>query len=117
MSSKLIFDYMGVQLNAQKADGKTIIVNYNFKDVGEKHALYLENSVLNAFPDWQDDKADVTINIDRATLNDIMVGKTTMKDAIAANKVSFDGKQDKFFELMGMIEDLSQYFWFNISTP
>jgi len=117
MSSKLIFDYMGVQLNAQKADGKTIIVNYNFKDVGEKHTLYLENSVLNAFPNWQDDKADVTINIDRATLNDIMVGKTNMKDAIAANEVSFDGKQDKFFELMGMIDDLSQYFWFNISTP
>ncbi|OEF04969.1 alkyl/aryl-sulfatase [Vibrio genomosp. F10] len=117
MSSKLIFDYMGVQLNAERAEGKTLTVNYNFQDVEEKHTLYLENSVLNAFPDWQDERADVTINLDRATLNHIMVGQTTMEQAIADNLVTFEGDQAKYFELMGLLDDLSKDFWFNIATP
>ena len=60
MSTDLLFGYMGVQLDAKKADGKTLAINWIFPDINQKHALFLENSVLNHWPDYTDAKADVT---------------------------------------------------------
>jgi alkyl sulfatase BDS1-like metallo-beta-lactamase superfamily hydrolase len=64
MSSELLFGYMGVQLDAKKANGKTLTINWIFPDINEKHALFLENSVLNHWPDYTDAKADVTVTVD-----------------------------------------------------
>lgn len=117
MSLELAFGYMGIQLDAQKADGKTIAVNWVFPDIKEKHALYLENSVLNHIADYADKKPDVTITIDRATLNQVLAKQTSFEDAAKAGKIKFSGDQAKFGELMGMLTDLNQSFWFNIVTP
>jgi alkyl sulfatase BDS1-like metallo-beta-lactamase superfamily hydrolase len=46
MTIPMFFDYMGVQLNGPKADGKVIVLNWNFTDVGERYILNLENSAL-----------------------------------------------------------------------
>ena len=72
---------MGVQLNAKESDGKTIAINWVFPELKEKQALYLENSVLNHWPDFTDPKADVTVTLDRATLNKILLKETTFADA------------------------------------
>ena len=46
MSPELLFGYMGVQLDAKKAKGKTLAINWILPDINEKHSLFLENSVL-----------------------------------------------------------------------
>ena len=43
---ELIFDLWAVRLNPEKAEGKTIVINWTFTDVGEEFALNLENSAL-----------------------------------------------------------------------
>jgi alkyl sulfatase BDS1-like metallo-beta-lactamase superfamily hydrolase len=43
---ELLFGYMGVQLDAKKAEGKTLAINWILPDINEKHSLFLENSVL-----------------------------------------------------------------------
>ena len=117
MSSELLFGYMGVQLDAQKAEGKKIAVNWVFPDLKEQHTLYLENSVLNHWPDYTDAKADVTVTLDRATLSKILVKQTTFAEAAKAGQVKFTGDQAKFADLMGCLVDLNQFFWFDIVTP
>lgn len=117
MSSELLFGYMGVQLDAKKADGKKIAINWVFPDLKEKHTLYLENSVLNHWPDYTDAKADVTVTLDRATLSKILIKETTFADAVKAGQVKFTGDQAKFADLMGCLVDLNQFFWFDIVTP
>jgi len=108
---------MGVQLDANKADGKKITVNWVFPDIKEKHALYLENSVLNHIANYADKNPDVTVTLDRATLNLVLSGQQSFEDVTKAGKVMFTGDQAKFAELMGMLVDLNQSFWFNIVTP
>jgi len=117
MSLDLAFGYMGVQLDANKADGKKITVNWVFPDIKEKHALYLENSVLNHIANYADKNPDVTVTLDRATLNLVLSGQQSFEDVTKAGKVKFTGDQAKFAELMGMLVDLNQSFWFNIVTP
>ena len=117
MSPELLFGYMGVQLDAKKADGKTLAINWIFPDINEKHALFLENSVLNHWPDYTDAKADVTITVDRATLTKVLTKQVSFDDAVKSGQVSFAGNQAKFGEFMSYLVNLNQYFWFNIVTP
>ncbi|MFA0442344.1 hypothetical protein BCU70_01385 [Vibrio sp. 10N.286.49.C2] len=117
MSTKLVFDYMGVQLDAQRADGKNITINYVFPDSHEKFALELENSVLNTYENWQAKDADVTVTLDRSTLNNVIAGKVQMQDAIKGGDISFKGNDKQFYALMGMLDNLEGSFWFNMVTP
>jgi alkyl sulfatase BDS1-like metallo-beta-lactamase superfamily hydrolase len=117
MSPELLFGYMGVQLDAKKADGKTLAVNWIFPDINEKHALFLENSVLNHWPDYSDAKADVTVTVDRTTLTKVLTKQVSFEDAVKTGLVKFAGNQAKFAEFMSYLVNLNQYFWFNIVTP
>jgi alkyl sulfatase BDS1-like metallo-beta-lactamase superfamily hydrolase len=117
MSSELLFSYMGVQLDAKKADGKTLVVNWIFPDINEKHALFLENSVLNHWPDYNDAKADVAVTVDRSTLTKVLIRQVSFEEAVKTGQVKFAGNQAKFGEFMSYLVNLNQYFWFNIVTP
>jgi alkyl sulfatase BDS1-like metallo-beta-lactamase superfamily hydrolase len=117
MSLDLLFGYMGVQLDAKKAEGKVLAVNWVFPDIGEKHTLYLENSVLNDWPDYNDPKADVTVTIKRTDLTRVLAKQVSFADAMKDGLVSFTGNPAKLGELLGCLADLSQSFWFNIVTP
>lgn len=117
MSFDLIFGFMGIQLDAKKADGKKITVNWVFPDAKAKHALFLENSVLNHWADYQAKDADVTVTLDRAVLDQVLAKQLSFKDALAQGKVKLAGDAAKFEELMGMLVDLGQSFWFGVVTP
>ncbi len=111
----MFFDFMGVQLNGPKADGKVIILNWNFTDVGEKYVLNLENSALTYMPNQQSPNADATLTLTRATLDAITLGRTTFEKEVAAGNVKIQGDGNKFGELMGMLDTFKGDF--NIVTP
>jgi alkyl sulfatase BDS1-like metallo-beta-lactamase superfamily hydrolase len=115
MSLDLSFDYMAVRVNHPKADGKHIALNFDFPDVGESYAVELENGVLNHTSGLRLASADAAVTLDRATLDTITLGKTTMKDAIAAGEVKIDGDPTKLGELMSYLDTFP--FWFDIVTP
>ncbi|MBV9530790.1 MAG: hypothetical protein JO283_06910, partial [Bradyrhizobium sp.] len=117
MTLELLFGYMGVQLDAKKADGKTLAINWIIPDLDEKHALFLENCVLNHWPDYTAAKADVTVTVDRTSLTKILTMQVSFEDAVKAGQVKFEGNQAKFSEFMSYLVNLNQHFWFNIVTP
>lgn len=115
MNLDLYFDYMAVRLNHPKADGKEITLNFVFPDVDEKYMLELQNGVLNHSAGVQAENADLTVTLDRSTLDAITLQQTTMQDAAKAGDVKFDGDPAKLQELMSMLDSFE--FWFNVVTP
>jgi alkyl sulfatase BDS1-like metallo-beta-lactamase superfamily hydrolase len=109
------FDYMAIRLNGPGAEGKTIKINLNFPDIDEKYSLTLENSVLNYSKDKLLEDVDASININRSTLNSILLGETTLKDEVASGEVSIDGEAEALAELLLLMDNFN--FWFNIVTP
>lgn len=103
----------GVQLNGPKADGKVIVLNWSFTDVGEKYVLTLENSTLSYMAKQQAASADATLVLARATLDAINLGKTTFDKEIAAGKIEGDGR--KIAELFSLLDTFTGNF--NIVTP
>ena len=115
MSLDLFFDYLAMRLNGPKADGKRIVLNFDFTDVKEKYAVEMVNGVLNHTPGRQAKDADATVTLPRETLNQIVLKQTTLKDAITAGGVKIGGSEAKLDEMLSYLDSFD--FWFNIVTP
>jgi alkyl sulfatase BDS1-like metallo-beta-lactamase superfamily hydrolase len=115
MGLDLFFDYLGVRLNGPNAAGKRIVLNFDFTDVNQKYTIEMVNGVLNNTADRHADDADASIEVSRATLNQIVLGQTDLDKAISAGDVTIDGSQDKLKELLSYLDDFK--LWFNIVTP
>lgn len=111
----MYFDLMAIRLNGEKAEGKKIVINWNFTDTGEKYTLNLENSALTCVTGKLSATADATIILQRSVLNDIMAGDTTFMKEIAAKNITVEGNTLKLLELQGMIESVDPQF--NIVIP
>jgi alkyl sulfatase BDS1-like metallo-beta-lactamase superfamily hydrolase len=110
ISNELFFDFMGVRLNATKAEGKTMVINWNFTDSKQQYVLTLENSALTYVPGRQAANADATITLARGTLDAITLRKTTFPDALQAGLVKVDGDPRKLGDLLSMLDTFSVMF-------
>jgi alkyl sulfatase BDS1-like metallo-beta-lactamase superfamily hydrolase len=119
MTMDMIFDYMAITLNATKAEGKKIKINWNFTDTKEQYVLILENSTLSYTKDKQLNDVDTTITLDRAALNDIISADSDVNGVIASKLKSremvIEGNGQKMAELMSLMDKFG--YWFNIVTP
>jgi alkyl sulfatase BDS1-like metallo-beta-lactamase superfamily hydrolase len=114
MTIGMMLDFMGVRLNGPKAAGKTIVLNLVFPDVEERYVLNLENSHLSYLEGKHVEGADATITMDRATLDEIMLGQKTLDAGIEAGDVTVDGDPAKLKELLSLLDSFE--FWFDIVT-
>jgi alkyl sulfatase BDS1-like metallo-beta-lactamase superfamily hydrolase len=115
MSMPLYFDYMGIRLNGEKAEGRTIVVNWTFTDTGEKYALNLENCALTYRSGTLATSADVSLTLARSTLDAITTKQMTFEEAIAAGLIVVQGNPQRFAELISILDTFDPLF--AIVTP
>ncbi|MEM1244544.1 MAG: alkyl sulfatase dimerization domain-containing protein, partial [Pseudomonadota bacterium] len=111
----LLFDYLAVRLNADKAADKKIVLNLEFSDPRQEYILELDNGTLHHIQGVQAKNADATIQLKRETLNQILLKKITLQQAIASGAIKISGNAMKFIQLFSLLDKFD--FWFNIVTP
>lgn len=114
MPPELLFDYLGVRLNGEKAAGKRMVIDVAFTDLDKSYALMIENGTLNYSTEAADD-ADAKLTLSKAILDNIQLGQTTLKDAVASGDVKVEGKEQAVSDFLGLLDTYP--FWFNIVTP
>ncbi len=110
VSIDLAFDFLGVRLNAGKAEGKTIVINWTFTDLNQSYVMNLENSALTHTSGKLSGKADVSVTLTRATLDAITLRQRTFAGSIASGDVSISGNPLKLGELFGLLDEFSPGF-------
>ena len=108
-------DFLAVSLNHPKAAGRVLTLNFVMPDRDEKFVIYMENGVLNYTIGKQASNADATITMDRAVLDDINLGRTTIADAMQSGDVLVAGSAAKYVEFLGLLDRFDP--WFNVVTP
>jgi alkyl sulfatase BDS1-like metallo-beta-lactamase superfamily hydrolase len=109
------FDAMAARLNAPKSEGKEMIVNLIFTDIGATHVLELKNSVLRHYERDPRPDANVTMKITHDLYLRMLTGKAGIKDTLFSDDLTIEGsKLDlvAFFHLFDKPEGT-----FNIVTP
>jgi alkyl sulfatase BDS1-like metallo-beta-lactamase superfamily hydrolase len=110
VSIDLAFDFLGVRLNAGKAEGKHIVVNWTFTDLNQSYAMNLENSALTHTSGKLADNADVSVTLTRPALDAISLKRRTFADSVASGDVSISGNPQKLGELFGLLDEFSPGF-------
>src|SRR5262249_27223700 len=71
--TEMLFDLLGVQLNGPRADGKHILVNWEFTDSQSSFVLTLEHSALTYLANKHIAGADISVASTRDALNEIVL--------------------------------------------
>lgn len=106
---EMFFDYLAVRLDADKARGQHIVLNWIFTDTGEQVALNLENSALTQSPGLAPG-AHATVRLGRATLDAIAGQQTTLPEAVRSGQLKIEGDASKVAALMGMLDRFESVF-------
>ncbi|HTT10102.1 MAG TPA: alkyl sulfatase dimerization domain-containing protein [Burkholderiaceae bacterium] len=106
----LFFDFLGVRLNGTRADGKHIVINWNFSDTKQRYVLNLENAALTYTADRQAPDADASVTLARATLDAITLRQTTFPEAVKAGSVQVVGDPGRLVELLGLLDNFEPMF-------
>lgn len=114
MPIDMFFDFLGVRLNGDRAAGKTISINMELTDTNEKYLVGVENSAIHYSKDKSMPSADVSIVTTRESLNDVMLGISTMEKQVVEGKAKLTGDPKKLSEFVGLLDNFN--FWFNIVT-
>jgi len=110
MSTQLWLDYLGVLLDSRKADGLALRINLVTPDNGEQHVLELSHATLTNIAGYHAPDADLTITINRADLESVMMQQTSFAALAAAGKARLEGNPQVLQQLMACLGDFDQYF-------
>lgn len=110
VSIDLAFDFLGVRLNAAKAEGKHIVINWTFTDSNETYVMNLENSALTHRSGKLSDDADAGVKLTRATFDAISLKQKTFLGGVATGDVGLSGNPLKLRELFGLFDDFTPDF-------
>jgi alkyl sulfatase BDS1-like metallo-beta-lactamase superfamily hydrolase len=115
MPLELFFDYLSIRLNGPKAEGKTIKLNVDLPDTKDKYLLVVQYGVLQYHKDQQAKDADVSLTLDRETLNEIIGGKLKIEQGITSGKIKLDGDPQKFEEFVSLLDTFDA--WYQVVMP
>ena len=103
MSTDMWLDFLGISIDPRKADGMNFTINLVTPDNGEKYAIEMSNGTLTNIEGEQAKKPDLTITVDRAELNRVMMGVASFDDLIASGKAKFEGDRKPFDQLRAVL--------------
>lgn len=109
------FDYLAVRLNADKAAGKTLTLNWQFTDLKQRYAMTLRNSALTYVSEAQHAQPTATVTLTKATLDQISLKQLTLPQAMQSGAIRIDGNPQAVAGLFGMLDTFDPNF--NLVTP
>ena len=110
LRTEQLFDVLGIRLNGPKAEGKRIVLNWNFTDTSESFILNLENSALTYVKGAQASDAHASFTLSRSTLDEVIAKLTTFPEAVGAGKIKTSGEPLRLGELMMLMDEFPRMF-------
>jgi len=115
MEPSQFFDYAAIRLDSDKAQGHDMVMNWEFGDLKKDYVLTLRNGVLTHRDNQKANNADVTVKLDKATLDQISLRKLDFPSAIKQGAIKLEGDASKLKAFLGAMDTFNSQF--NIVTP
>ena len=103
MSTEQWLDFVAISMDPKKAEGIKFSINLVTPDNGEQHVVELSNATLTTMKGFQAKNPDLTITVNRADLNQVMMGRASFDDLINAGKAKFVGNRTGFDQLRSIL--------------
>ena len=93
MSTEQWLDFLAISMDPKKADGLHFTANLVTPDNGEEYAVELSNATLTNIKGFLAPKPDLTITVNRADLNRVMMGVASFDQLASEGKARIDGNR------------------------
>jgi alkyl sulfatase BDS1-like metallo-beta-lactamase superfamily hydrolase len=103
MSTEQWLDFLGISMDPKKAAGLQFKINLVTPDNGEKYAVELSNATLTTMKGFLASNPDLTITVDRADLNRVMMGAAGFDQLATEGKAKFDGDRTIIHKLRDLM--------------
>ncbi|HET7204296.1 MAG TPA: alkyl sulfatase dimerization domain-containing protein [Steroidobacteraceae bacterium] len=110
MSTGLWLDYLGILVDSRKAAGVRFVANLVTPDNGEQFVLEMSNATLTNIEGFRSPAADVTITLDRADLEQVMMRKETFRSLALKRRAKFEGNAKALEPLAGTFGAFDPFF-------
>lgn len=110
-----LFNLLAVQINGEKAAGKEMVINLNFKDKNEYATLILKNGALTNRIGFKSPQATADISIDKIDFINVMLGNATLEYLVENKKAVVKGDVTVLSDLINVTDKPDKYF--NIIEP
>jgi alkyl sulfatase BDS1-like metallo-beta-lactamase superfamily hydrolase len=103
MSTEQWLDFLAISMDPKKAAGLRYTINLVTPDNGEKYAIELENATLTNIKGFLAAKPDLTVTVNRADLNRVMMGVATFDQLGDEGKARFEGDRTIIHKLRDLM--------------
>ena len=110
LTTEMFFDYLAIRMDGSKVEDVAFIANVRHPDTGEELVVELSNATLTTQPGFQSDVATVSITVDRADLEHVLVGEVTLDELIASGGVALEGDPTGLQRLMASLVEFDLRF-------
>ena len=110
MTTDKFLDFLGIRLDARKAEGVAFKINFVTPDNGEKYINELSNGALTNIAGYGAEDADLTITADRSDLDFFIMGLTSFTELAEKGKVKLEGNPAVFVQLQSMLVNFDGKF-------
>lgn len=110
MTTSMYLDFIAIRLNPKKAAGKNFVMNLITPDKKEKFIVELSNATLTHIEGFTAPNADLTLTINRADLDKVMMGSKTFEGLLQSGEAKFEGNLQILAELKGMLDEFDLRF-------
>lgn len=111
----MFFDYLAIRVNAEKAEGLRLLVDWRMTDEDDGHRLTLDHSALSHRPGSHGARAMATISTDRERLAAIVAADRPLAEAPARGLLEIDGDVAAVRRLFDTFDEFPSNF--NIVEP
>ena len=110
MSTELFLNFLGIRMDSRKAEGMRFTINLITPDNGETFLIEMENATLTNIAGFQAKEPTLTLTINRADLEQTMMGAKTLEAQIADGTAKVDGDVAVLSQLASTMVDFDPRF-------
>jgi alkyl sulfatase BDS1-like metallo-beta-lactamase superfamily hydrolase len=103
MTTELFLNFLGIRMDSRKAEGLRFTINLVTPDNGEQFIIEMEDATLTNIKGFQAAAPDLTLTIDRADLEQTMMGATTLESQIADGTAKVEGDAGVLSQLAALM--------------
>ncbi len=102
--TRQLLDAIAIQIDGPRAADAALSMVWILPDEDAIHHLTLANGVLTHRRRREAPNADATLTVERAALNDLLLGVASLEDLTAAGRLKIDGDPTTLGRLLGLLD-------------
>ena len=110
LTTDQLFDAMATRIDGERAGTTSLVLNWDFTDIGEQWVVTVENAAMSTRSGRLDESAAATVTLTRAAMDAVMLGESTVEQELGAGTIAISGDAAALVTFFGLLDEVDARF-------